>query len=251
MGMILLGVTMQAGATTSVVAFLIIRRQGLTEADEAEIAATEKQIEMVESEVRKYLDNLQSILTAPGTRRGTFELLAEAAARDPEVANKLQPGEQKILQRMVKVRSQLDRLAKEVGKIEQAARRWKMPVDRIACGIALACVCLISSLQPALFGPSRAAASETTVATPAGASKESTPSGASSGSTAKLKAKPAPITGAYLALASISCVCASLAYAMLGRRKTDEVKFLEDLVNVNTTVRVLREVAGQGLSLRK
>ena len=216
---------------------------------------------MVESEVRKYSENLQSIMTTPGTRRGTFELLAEAAARDPEVANKLQPGEQKILQRMVKVRSQLDRLAKEVGKIEQVARRWKMPVDRIACGITLACVCLISSLQPALFGPSRVAASETTVANPAEVSKESTPSGAPPKSTsdsgrapqadAKNNPKPAPITGAYLSLASISCVCASLAYAMLGRKKTDEVKFLEDLANVNTTVRVLGEVAGQGLSLRK
>lgn len=210
---VLFSVTLQAATVISVTSLLIVRRHGITDSDEMEIEKSEVQLKELEDQFTLYEDQLRVAIDQSGADPGAFEKLIEAALDDSQIAEKLKAGEKRILQRIVDVLSQLDELTSKIHQVESAVRRWKISNDRISAGFLFAVVCVVSAVMPLW--------------------------------------QQIQVKGAYLALASISCVCASSAYAMLGRRRTDEGKFFDDLAHVNSVVGILRQLTGQALSLRK
>jgi hypothetical protein len=201
------GIVFQGTFLVSVISLLVVRRATLRAVDTADLSATAKKIERLEEALNVCSEHLKSHMQKSGLQEHTLEGFLQVLEKDKAAKKALAPA---VVESIDRLRSSNDELAKIGMQIESASDEAKgmyLSGERIFVGHTLAIIALVVSAIPLWIWLTyhRAIAHQ----------------------------------GAYLALATISCACVAAAHALLGRRKTDEARFIEDLRNLSTTVGVM------------
>jgi hypothetical protein len=226
---ILIGASMQASVVIAVLSFLVVRRSDLDDEDINLISKLSGRIDSAIVEIESLRRELETILSSEELSHEVAESMAIKDKKAILATRGLTVKAKRLAVRYAEARSQIDQLVDEIVKTEWEVRGWKMSWERVIAGVFLALVCLISSALPLLDDRPKADAAHA----------------AKNGSVADRFASK-KLTSTYLSLASISSLCASFSFGMLGRRKTDEAKFLNDITRVTGALAVLREIVGRG-----
>ncbi len=217
LAIILFGVAIQAVTLLIAVSLLLVRQDVLSDEDRLNLGKIAEELNSTETRLKD----------------------VESTIRDPS------PGTEGLeVERFGIVDQELLKIESSVKRLEFISRGWKITLYRALFGMIFAVTSLVSSALPTFMPP----------AADAGGVNDLRDNGAfpePGVGTTKPTDNSAHITNFYLSFAVISCACAAASFAMLGRRRTDEQKFLGDFMQVNGTLRAITETVSHAARLKQ
>jgi hypothetical protein len=204
----------------SITALLIAGRTDVAAAENSEVAQLATDLDELEQGITAHEAELNNLKTSLGFADNNIAELAQIARKDAQVRKKLGRPTCIKLREFEQISKELQRLVEKIFALENEATNLVISKERIALGFVFALVPCVSSLLVLLH--------------------------MAMGMTNCIILKER-----YLALATVSGVCASAAYALLARRKTTEKQFLEDLRGVNTLVQTITDVVNSATAAKQ
>jgi hypothetical protein len=207
--LVLFGTVTQALTLVTIVSLLAIRRSDLAKADQDELTTIQQKLVDLQKQTEELTKELQDALGVAQVKEASAAKLIETIQADPDAAALLDVSVQEALRKYRQVRDRLDHVTTEIAGLEIAAGALNVTWDRVLFGYLFAAFSFYVSAVPAWY---------------------------------VLRKVNLLQDSAYLAVATVATTAAACSYSLLGRKWTDESKFIQDLKSVNTTVGVLLDI---------
>jgi hypothetical protein len=208
---ILFGVTLQITLLVSITALLVAGQTDIAAGENSEVSKLATDLAALEQTITTRETELEALKTSVGFAEDSIPELVQLARKDPKVRKALGRSTCNKLRAFAQIREELENLAQKIGTLESESRNLVISKERLVFGFVFALVPCLSSVLVAVHMVA--------------------------GTLDRFLLKER-----YLALATISGVCASAAYALLARRKTSEKQFLEDLRGVNVVLQTITDL---------
>ena len=197
---IMIGVVLEGIFLVSVISLLIVRRSEVGRVEVEDSVELQNSVTQAKQALEQYELAWNAVKGAAGVNIETVKHVVKLAAEDPPFLDTVNSDLRQAVNKYPRLSSKLNEIEAQVKIAENGERGLWISWDRIIVGYLFAVVSFIPAI---LLHP--------------------------------LDPPEAP----YLALAMIGCACSASAYALLGRKKTTELRFLEDLKGAVRTMEVL------------